>query len=408
MGEEGTELLSRLSRFRLSGIFFVTYLAASALVPYLALYFAERGFSGVEIGVLLGVSPLLSLVATPIWTSIADARHLHRAILFVGVAALIVIHALIPWIGAYVLMLVAFILLAFFSSPVATLQDSAVLHMLGKQRDEYGQFRMWGTIGWGIGAIVFGVVLDKVGLTWMFWIYAGLMLVNLLLVQGLLFDHGKRDSTVLTGIKLLLCTPRWLVVFFIIFIAATGLTVNSNYLSLLIRQVTEANPLVFGFDLSLSTIVGIVLLTSILFEIPVMFFSKRLLARFGSRGLLLISLASIFLRNALYAVAPDPGQIVLIQLLHGFTFATMWMAGVDFVAQNAPPGLHATAQGLLNTATFGLGFAVGNFVSGALLDWVGIAGVFMASALVVLAGFFLLLVLDKRYAVFRPAPLQEI
>ena len=88
-----------------------------------------------------------------------------------------------------------------------------------------------------------------------------------------------------------------------------------------------------------------------------MFFSNNLLNRFGTRGLLLTSLAVISLRNLLYVVSSDALQVFIVQVLHGFTFAALWVAGVNFVAQNAPMGLKATAQGMFNTVLIGFGFA---------------------------------------------------
>ena len=76
-------------------------------------------------------------------------------------------------------------------------------------------------------------------------------------------------------------------------------------------------------------------------------------------------------RLLLFAAAATPVQALLIQLLNGFTFPAMWMAGVAYADQNAPAGMSATAQGIFGATVLGVGIAVGGFAGGPLLSSVG-------------------------------------
>ena len=59
--------------------FYLLYFAAlSSLMPFLVLFYRELGFSGAPIGLLTGVPPLITLVASPLWTGVADAKNWHR------------------------------------------------------------------------------------------------------------------------------------------------------------------------------------------------------------------------------------------------------------------------------------------------------------------------------------------
>ena len=42
--------------------YFLYYAALAALMPYLAIYFASRGLSGLEIGILTSILPLVTMV----------------------------------------------------------------------------------------------------------------------------------------------------------------------------------------------------------------------------------------------------------------------------------------------------------------------------------------------------------
>jgi MFS transporter, PPP family, 3-phenylpropionic acid transporter len=71
-----------------------------------------------------------------------------------------------------------------------------------------------------------------------------------------------------------------------------------------------------------------------------------------------------------------------LQLLHGPSFAVMWISGVALARRLAPPGLGATAQGLFSSVGTGLGGAVGAVAGGWIFGAIGPAGAFQTAALV--------------------------
>lgn len=396
------ETLTLSRQLRASAIYFVTFAGYSAIGPYIALYYSSLGFSGLEIGILLGVGPLLSLIATPLWTGVADARNKHRLVLMGGVAAIVVLHAIFPFLHQFPWIFSVIFLIAALSSQVFSLQDTATVHMLGKQQNRYGRIRLWGTVGWGLGAPLFGMVLDRVGLMWMFWIYAGMMLIDFFLVQGLQFAENLEAGIYSRGLKKLLSDPGWLLFLSTVFLSAVGMSAHNGYLALLLNDMGNQHS-ILGWIVPVSTAVGILLAVSTVFELPVMLVSTPILQRFGNRTMLYAAMVIIGLRNLIYAFVTNDLQILLVQIVHGMTFALVWLAGVNYAAMHAPRGLNATAQGLFSTVLLSVGFAVGNLICGALIDQLGVQGMFAAMSVLVFAGLFaILLVQDKVYDSSKP------
>jgi predicted MFS family arabinose efflux permease len=126
------------------------------------------------------------------------------------------------------------------------------------------------------------------------------------------------------------------------------------------------------------------------------FFAERILRRVKGRGLILIALSVYIVRLLLYSFIVSPTLILVIQLLHGFTSPAIWAAGVSYVAEVAPPGLGATAQGLFQGILHGLGMATGAYLGGALLQAYGPIIMFRVFALILFVALLLFWLVGNR------------
>jgi PPP family 3-phenylpropionic acid transporter len=145
----------------------------------------------------------------------------------------------------------------------------------------------------------------------------------------------------------------------------------------------------------------VVLTVGVLSEIPVLFFGNRLLQRLTANGLLLLAMIVTGLRLVALAMVRTPEAALLLQLINGLTFPAMWIAGVAYADQNAPPGLRSTAQGIFGAMVFGLGLAIGGFVGGPILEQAGGQAVFLVYGVVVLAATLVVIGLQRRWGTTR-------
>jgi PPP family 3-phenylpropionic acid transporter len=134
------------------------------------------------------------------------------------------------------------------------------------------------------------------------------------------------------------------------------------------------------------SMMGLALTISTLTEMPIFFLGHRLVRRFGSYGLLTLTLAMFGLRGLLYAAVSTPFMVLLVQAFGGMIFPAMWTAGVSYADEHAPEGLKASAQGLFGAMSFGVGSAVSGFIAGPLLQSIGGRGMFLVLGIVILVG----------------------
>jgi PPP family 3-phenylpropionic acid transporter len=142
----------------LRGTYALIGVVISSFVPFLTLLLRERGLSADDIGIVLAVLSLSGVVAAPLWSHAADTRlgsvhTLQLACVGAGVAA-----AALAVTGSSLLAVASVAaVLGAAQAPHTSMTDALTLSLLGADRlHEYGAFRLWQSIGWGVGCVAVG------------------------------------------------------------------------------------------------------------------------------------------------------------------------------------------------------------------------------------------------------------
>ncbi len=344
-----------------AGLFYLAFFAgASALLPFLALFYRGEGLGESRIGVLTGLQPLTVLFGSAIWGAIADYTQRHKSVLLMLLGAVAAVAMVLSAGGPFPRLFLLVFVFAFFFSPIVPLADNATLHMLGENADKFGRLRMWGGVGWGTMAVVVGTLIERYGLQWSFYMFVLGMAVSLVIAVRLPVPREPLRNRFGTAFKRLLAVPGWVPFLLAVFAGGAGLGVMHNYLFLYLQDIGAGGTLM---GLSMTAATGS--------ELGFFFFADRLLVRFGPKRLLQIALVAASLRLLLYSITSVPVLVLIIQLLHGPAFGLLYVAGVSFAYRSAPDGLGATAQGMVNGMNFGLGAFTGAVAGGVLYEALG-------------------------------------
>lgn len=374
--------------------FFLFFAAIAAHMPYLVLYFQALNFSGAQIGLLAGISPLITLVSVPLWTRAADRSGRHRAIL--GLAMLVPVVGLLvyPFLRTFEAVLMVTLVNNVFFSPALSLANSATMFMLGADQDQYGRLRLGGTIGFGLTSLVAGVLVQSLGLNAAFWLAAvlifGAFLVSLQLRFGEEEAQAAGDQQ---GIGTLLRRPEWLIFLSIAFISGVAMAAGNSYFFPYMQEL--------GIEQSL---MGVALAIGTLAEIPVMLLSDRFIGRLGAYGTMIFSTALTGARLVLFGLVASAAAVMAIQVLNGLSIPLFMVAGVTFAERHAPRALRSTAQGLLNAALMGVGTAVGGFLCGLMLPVTGAATMYLVIGVLVFLVLAVVVLLRGRLPVAVDVP----
>ena len=122
--------------------YFLFFAAVAFLMPNFILYYQGLGFSGIQIGILAGMAPLITMVGAPFWTGLADAKRIHKLIMSLVMLMTVLLACIFPLVSGLAPVVVLIGLYAFFTSPLLSMGDSATMTMLAGAKEMYGRMRL--------------------------------------------------------------------------------------------------------------------------------------------------------------------------------------------------------------------------------------------------------------------------
>ncbi len=366
-------------RVSLAGFYFLYYATVGIILPFLPAYLKSLSLSATQVGLLLSISPLVSLLAPPLWGHLADRTGRASRVLSGLTLGAALAFSLLLVARSFPALVGSMMTYAFFASAFTPLIDSLAMHHVARTGGSYAHLRLFGSLGFIASTVVFGLLVDRVDET--------LVLTPMVLLTLLVpWTFTLRDTATvgprphpLAGLRLLRHPDfRWL-------LAATSLhwVACAPYHGSLSIHV---------MSLGLSpSVVGLTAGAGVLAEVVVMALYPRLAGGFAPRHVLGFAFATSALRWCGMALTSSAGVLVALAPLHGLTFGAFYVACVAFLARRVPPELRASGQALFAAVTFGVGGLVGYASSGAAYDWLGGHRLFAVAGVLELAAAVLVL-----------------
>jgi MFS family permease len=381
-------------------LYFLNGLSASTWGRFGVIYYNEVAhLTPEQIGILQGITPLISFLMMPLWGALADycLQSRKQVYLFckgMGTLCLMVLYVLQRRQPSgqdisFHIILICISGMSFFRA--SGVLDAFVLDYLGtSHRGLYGTIRLWTAISWGLGAVIMGCMTDQFGFGVNFILFGGMMLTTMTVVGVGLPARSKKEqarydarsrviaenythrqeevaSTLLIspaghpspGVLIsALCRVPVMMWLFQVIVVGAGMALVDSFLFVYLQNDLHASTKLCGLT------VGV----TVLFELPIFHYSELLLQKVGHDALFATSMAAYVIRAFGYTLLTESTLywILPLEVLHGITFACMWIAAIDFSAAVAPEQWSTTVQTFLS-ASFG---CFGNVVGSVLGGWV--------------------------------------
>lgn len=369
-------------------VFGALYLPFAVCTPYLQRLLALRGFDKSEVGVILGFYECMAVLAPPVWGYLVDRTGRPRLILglvVLGTAPSFLLFGLANTLWIAVAVGVVF---GFFYRSSIPLTDGIAFRYLHDRPGDYGRIRIGGSTGFILGVLaleISGVAQARSGRTIVVAMLAA-CLVHLLSVLFLLPRNGEPETTSEAvpeashppQLRALL-TRSFLCFTFAAFLGRVALMAYYSFFTLFLRDR-------FGFESA-----GLLWIIGPISEMPVIFFSRRIIDRIGARNFFALGLGGIAVRLLGFAAATQVWMLVPLQLLHSLTFGAFHTASVTYVSRCVPRELQGTAQTTFAAVTAGGGGIVGSVLGGQIAHRYGFPALYAGAGILALVSLAVLL-----------------
>ncbi|MBO4887651.1 MAG: MFS transporter [Firmicutes bacterium] len=357
-------------------VFFFFFFCMAAFSSVLSVYLTGIGIGVANMARIVSASGIFALFMIPITGYMSDRTRKPRLI---GGIMLICVGIFAMLFSQSRTVALLFILNGLTMSFISAVQP-ILERLAGASKYRYGILRVWGTIGYAVGAQVAGLIIGTM---------PSVVLFITILIGGLLCALGfagaedpimdKRKSTEeepqekkpAEKIKLssFLKNPNYLLFLLItvLFWGASG--VNMTYVPILLRDL--------GIETSL---IGTVIFLSTLVEIPLILFSNKFMDRFSGKSLIFLACGLTLFEFLVYGLVSVSWVVVtVVILLKAEATTTYVMIVLKIVSNLVAPELRTTGLSLVNTSN-SIGGIIMQNIAGMMVESLGLSRFYLVLA----------------------------
>jgi len=382
-------------KFLLSAMQFMFW-AAFGISPFIVVLLREENLSSVTTGLILAVNAFVGIIGQPVWGMASDWIKSSKKIFIFCMSACTVTYIFLTFTRSPLYMGIILAVDTLFRSACAPLLDVWTLSgCAGDENISYGSLRLWGSIGFALTVLLFGIISEGRSVRAIFPFYFVLAAITIILSLFV----GYENTSSLRRISLKELKPGQLFsnyhyVTFIIFIFFLAMP-NAPAGSFLPDLVADV-----GGDMGQY---GLMHSIKAFLEVPFFFFGKKILEKFGSIRIVIAGACIYAIQMLLFATSATPAQVISAQLLLGPAYSLLLVGNLEYVYKIVPDNLKATAQTFVNAFGYGLSSIVGNYGGGFLIAYAGLRSVYWIGLATDLAVIILFILSFPLYRHFKAA-----
>jgi len=369
--------------------YFIRYFADAFFYPFSSLYFLQKlgANSDAQLGLLLAITPILTIVVNPIWTYFVKDMKVSRIILQVmTVVEGILIFAItqVSTLEAYAIFIG---LIAVLCSPYISIQDGFTATFANNNKLEYSGIRIWASISYVVATLIGGYLGVYVGYDVLF-LCAGILFALTAFIAIWIKPLEKPSQDMVKpkrDIKQLLRNVEFYkyLVFYTLVIGSVR--IGDSFFGIYLTDKFNITSIDYGLLYAAFVTVEVVVMRLIM--------TKG--SQYSDKLLFIIAGGMFVFRFLIYMLEPPLPVIYAVTLLRGAAWGIILYAHIKFLikivrVENVTPAI------LIVTLLFSIYTGVGNFVSGIFVENYGYPNLYLVNMILIFAGLLVFIVFTPR------------
>lgn len=367
--------------------FYIAYYATQCIYQnYFTVHMSDIGLSSAQIGTILSLASLASLVGQPVWGAIGDrikAKNTLLRILLVLAAAAIVCTSF----GVSALYIgVMMCLFTFSYLSIQPMGDTIALESLGREGLSFGPVRVTGTITYATLSAITGAIIGAY-MNRLPWIVAAALLLTFCATFTMPRVSGHRKKGDGHSFREIFKNKTILPLLLFSACLMVGMSVFYNFFSIYLTKELGGSTALLGWCFFISS--GS--------EVPFLLFGDKLFKKYGIGIALIFAGIMMSTRWILLSQVKSPYLATATQALHFGCFIMLTFNMSKYINNVVDNRFKAAGQLLFTLFTLGFARIAGSFVGGQIANIFGYRMMFLCAAIFTLCGLAVFVVYVIRH-----------
>ena len=358
-----------------SVFYFLFFIAMGVFTTLFPIHLAELGLNSGLIGLIISIGLLASIIGPPVWGFLSDHLQARKKILLFCQLSAIIICFILSGASQPFSLIILYFTYYFFQNAIGPLSDSLVMGTLGA--DKYGKVRLWGSVGFAVGAFLCGRLLGNMPSNRVFIAYLAVSLIAMAFSAYSLPMSSSNNNDKLSFDKVLKLVGQRQFCFLLAVLLLVLIPYGSyvSFLGLYLREV-GAKP----WEIGLAWTIGA------LSEVPLFLWGGKYIKALNAWYFLALSAVIFGFRWLLCGYFGSKNLLIILQVSGSISFGVFYLAAIQLVNRLTPDGLKSLGQTIFAAVGFGLSFSLGNLFGGYFAEYYGFPAMFAAAGYMAMLG----------------------
>lgn len=358
-------------------LYFFQVGAGAVFWPFLSNFLISKGVSATTLGTILASGVVAGLIGYNVLGYISDKiRRFDLIILFLYTTGFLCM-AVIENTTAILVIFIAYMVYGFASTPIDGIIDTWTIESYQDNtiKRYFGIIRSGGSLGYSIAIITSGLLIsnaDHFQNIIPFSYAAGLLCIGYMLYMkanrniNKFYGAQKKEKQNLWGnIKELFAVKQYsflLAICLLLHIPINIITLFTPYLFYSLGGGSRDQAIFAGLGA--------------MFEIPFFFISSKLLSKYKTHFLILLSSFAVVIKILIFITADSPSMLLVASIFSTIEFAIFYPAIRFEVSKVAPEHLKTTAQTVISVFYSSIPQILASLIGGRMIEWIGVHSAF--------------------------------